>query len=141
MKKGLITLLVILSCSLLVHGQADSSKNNEEKTDSAVFFLTSETLPEFKGGQNALQLFLRDNIKYPKKALKNKTEGMVLVMFTINENGSVDNVIVISRPNGDGLEEEAIRVVQLTSNKWIPATQMGKKVKVRQTLPINFQLN
>ena len=39
------------------------------------------------------------------------------------------------------LEEEALRVVNLTSGKWNPAEEKGKKVRCRYMLPISFRLN
>ena len=39
------------------------------------------------------------------------------------------------------LEEEALRVVNLTSGKWKPAENNGKKVRSHFTLPINFRLS
>ena len=38
------------------------------------------------------------------------------------------------------LEEEAIRVVRLTSGKWTPGEQDGQKVRVKFSLPITFRL-
>ena len=39
------------------------------------------------------------------------------------------------------LEEEALRVVNLTSGKWNPAEEKGKKVRCKYMLPISFRLN
>lgn len=39
------------------------------------------------------------------------------------------------------LEEEALRVVKLTSGKWEPAEEKGKKVRCRYMLPLSFRLN
>lgn len=39
------------------------------------------------------------------------------------------------------LEEEAMRVVSLTSGQWTPATNKGEKVRTSFTLPITFCLN
>lgn len=41
---------------------------------------------------------------------------------------------------GYGLEEEAIRVVNLTSGLWTPAELREKKVRMRYRLPIKFAL-
>ena len=39
------------------------------------------------------------------------------------------------------LEDEAVRVIKLSSGKWTPGKQKGKKVRVTFTLPIAFRLN
>ena len=38
------------------------------------------------------------------------------------------------------LEDEALRVVRLTSSKWKPGEQHGKKVRTKYSLPIMFRL-
>ena len=38
------------------------------------------------------------------------------------------------------LEDEALRVVRLTSSKWKPGEQHGKKVRMKYSLPITFRL-
>lgn len=39
------------------------------------------------------------------------------------------------------LEDEAVRVIKLSSGEWTPGKQKGKKVRVSFTLPIAFRLN
>jgi protein TonB len=48
---------------------------------------------------------------------------------------------MVTTPNlGNGLEEEALRVVKLMP-KWSPGQINGKNVKTRFTLPITYQIS
>ncbi|MCX6287991.1 MAG: TonB family protein [Bacteroidetes bacterium] len=95
-----------------------------------------EKQPEFPGGTTNLFRFLLENIKYPQKALTMKLKGKVLVGFTINSDGSVDNVEAM-RGIGGGCDEEAVRVVKLMP-KWKPGEDQGKPIDVSMVLPIKF---
>jgi TonB family protein len=96
------------------------------------------TTPEFPGGDDAFGKYLAVNIAYPANAKKNKMEGIVMVAFIINADGSVGQTRVISSPSAD-LSEEAVRVIK-ASPHWKPATENGKPVEGTRIIPINFKL-
>jgi TonB family protein len=103
----------------------------------AQIFKLIEEQPEYKGGMAALYAFFDRNLKYPKEAKRKGTRGRVYVSFVIGKNGEIDNVSTF-RSLGDGCDEEAERLIALTSGNWIPGKQMGKPVRVKMTLPIRF---
>jgi|SRR5687768_5189571 len=98
-----------------------------------------EIMPEFIGGQAKLYQFIGDNIKYPVSARKNGVSGNVVVQFDVNKDGALTNIQTVRGP-GYGLDEEAMRVVQLMDHMWIPGSKDGIPVTVRFTLPIKFVL-
>lgn len=110
----------------------------EEEIENDVFVLV-EQMPEFPGGQEAMFKFLSATIIYPKEARDNGIEGKVFVNFTIEKDGSINEVKVI-RGVHPLLDEEAVRVVE-SFPKWKPGTQKGKTVRVSYNLPLNFVLN
>lgn len=85
--------------------------------------------------------FIYKNLKYPPDARKNRVEGMCVVQYVIDKDGSVTN-IKLARDIGAGCGEAAIDVVKLMNKieKWTPGTQRGKNVKVLYTLPVRFKL-
>ena len=113
-----------------------------EKEDKKVVddpeFIVVEQQPEFKDGLKALYRFLSDNIKYPAIARESAIEGTVYVGFVVGRDGTIRDVVV-KRGLGGGLNEEAVRVIQLMP-KWNPGKQNGKAVSVAFTLPIKFRL-
>lgn len=79
------------------------------------------------------------NFKYPEEALKNEIQGRVLVQFTINENGAVQDIRMRGPKGGELLEKEARRLVTELP-KFIPGKHNGKVVKVKYGIPITFKV-
>ena len=97
-----------------------------------------EQMPEYPGGMQALFEFLKENIKYPEDAQKQKVEGRVLVKFVVETDGSISNIEVVKNAF-PSLDAEAERVVRIMP-KWTPGKQKGQVVRVKFVLPINFSL-
>jgi periplasmic protein TonB len=103
-----------------------------------VVFVIVEKMPEPIGGFGSFYKRLSNTIKYPKQAIRNRTEGKVIVEFIIDPSGEpVDFKILLGI--GSGCDEEAIRVLKLV--KWEPGKQRGRPVPVKKVLPVYFMLN
>ncbi|MCQ2186745.1 MAG: TonB family protein [Bacteroidales bacterium] len=100
-----------------------------------------DTFPLFKGEDphGAFSEWVNSKLRYPEDAMRNGTEGTVLVSFTINEDGRVASMQILESPC-PSLGMEALRVLA-KSPKWTPGTVNGKPVKVRYTFPIGFHIN
>ena len=100
----------------------------------------ADPMPEFPGGNEALQKFMASNIRYPQVCMELDVQGKVYVRFVVNTDGSIVNVEVL-RGIKDCLEldKEAIRFVK-SMPKWQPGILNGKPVKAYMTLPIRFHL-
>ncbi|MEM6699906.1 MAG: TonB family protein, partial [Bacteroidota bacterium] len=95
-----------------------------------------------KCSQDALLEYLYTNLRYPKAAKDAGVEGMCVVQFTVEKDGSVSDVAVV-RDVCVGLGDESARVVEKMNEdsiRWIPGVQRGRTVRVRFTLPIKFDL-
>ena len=108
------------------------SQKNEKVFDVA------EQMPEYPGGMQALYEFLKENIKYPEDAKKQKVEGRVIATFVVETDGSISNVEVVKHAF-PSLDAEAVSVIQAMP-KWTPGKQSGKVVRVKYTVPVNFNL-
>jgi protein TonB len=62
----------------------------------------------------------------------------VLVSFCVNEDGSVNPVLIYKGVDPE-LDNEAVRVIGLLP-AWKPGILMGKPVRVWYTLPVTFSL-
>jgi periplasmic protein TonB len=102
-------------------------------------FRTVEQMPEPIGGAAAWGKFLNKNLKYPTMAVDERIQGKVWVSFIVEKDGHLSN-IVVERGLGYGTTEEAIRVLKMAP-AWKPGIQNGQPVRVRYTLPINFQIS
>ena len=111
----------------------------EEEEEEEVIFVVVETMPEFPGGQQALFKYLSENVKYPVIAQENGIQGRVICQFVVNKDGSIVDVEVVRSGGDPSLDKEAVRVIK-SMPKWKPGKQRGKAVRVKYTVPVNFQL-
>ncbi|MDT8413325.1 MAG: energy transducer TonB [Vicingaceae bacterium] len=121
----------------IVVEEINSNSLNNQPSDNDVATIVEE-MPEFKGGMNQLFTYLKENVEYPKAALRMGISGTVYVNFTVAKDGSLENVNVIKEVD-PLLDREAVRVVKSMPN-WIPGKQKGKAVKVSYNLPVSFKL-
>ncbi|MDR3250799.1 MAG: TonB family protein [Tannerella sp.] len=113
-------------------------KEEEEEPDADFIFVTAEKMPEFPGGDAALLKWINEHITYPTIASENGIQGRVFCEFTVNADGSVQDVIAI-KPLDPNLDREALRVLRLLP-KFKPGEQRGKPVRVKYSVPVRFQL-
>ena len=93
---------------------------------------------EFPGGMPALREFLAENCHYPKEAQDNGQQGVVLLEFVVEEDGTISTITVL-RSACEALDEEAIRVVKAMP-KWKPGENNGQPCRSYFQLPITFTL-
>ncbi|WP_321333557.1 M56 family metallopeptidase [uncultured Bacteroides sp.] len=125
-----------VATAMQIINQKDSLKKDSEESP---VFMVVEQMPEYPGGQKALMTFLSQNIKYPAIAKDRKIQGRVIAQFVVDKDGSVSEPHVI-RSISPELDTEALRVIAMMP-KWKPGRQKGQEVRVKYTLPINFNLN
>ncbi|HRY33984.1 MAG TPA: TonB family protein [Bacteroidales bacterium] len=126
--------LTTLDCDLKSADRTEVKENIQLETKS--FLSSGEHLPEFPGGQAALQEYFRINLKYPDAARWKGLEGTVTISFYVNADGSLSDVKV-EQGLGSGCDEEAVRLVKRMP-KWKPAMKQGQAVRVKMTLPVRF---
>ena len=107
------------------------------KDTSTTYFIV-EKIPEFPGGEQALRVFIANNIKYPVLAMEQGIQGKVYVTFVIDQNGYPCDARVAAGVH-PVLDAEALRVVS-TLPRWTPGMQRGIPVRVSYTVPIGFYL-
>jgi TonB family protein len=101
-------------------------------------YLITDNKAMFPGGNDSLNKFRSNNLKYPVAALSNKFGGSEGVSFIVNENGSLSDFSV---SNGicPSLDAEVLRVAKLMPS-WKPGIEKGKPVKSRNSVYFNFNL-
>ena len=134
----MLVFLIGMFLPTLFFAQNAKNDNAVAGKDAEYEFSQLDAQPEFPDGNTGLAKYLSENIKYPKKALKNGISGKVFVQFVIDKKGKVTNVVV---PRGvdKNLDKEAQRVVK-SMPAWKPGMKDGAPVSVRYTIPINFKL-
>lgn len=102
-------------------------------------FTSFEQHPQYIGGIDELYRLILKNLIYPPEAKRSKLQGRVHASFVIIESGTVEDIEIV-KGIGSGCDEEAKRVIQLTSGRWIPGYQRGKAIRVSMSIPIHFKL-
>jgi protein TonB len=110
-----------------------------KKTDEETPFIPIEKEAEFPGGVQAWARFLNKTLRYPDQAMSADIQGIVMVEFIVDADGSVSDVKAVSGPEEGGLREEAIRVIK-KSGKWVPALQNGRYVRAYRRQPVIFKV-
>ena len=130
--------LIILSLMALFGLTTVSAQKTVVAQKNQKVFDVVEQMPEYPGGIQALFEYLSQNVKYPVDAEKQKVEGRVIATFVVETDGSISSIEVV-KPAFPSLDAEAIRVLS-GMPKWTPGKQSGKEVRVKYTVPINFNL-
>lgn len=78
------------------------------------------------------------NIVYPAEARDAGIEGMAVVSFIVEKDGSITNTTILRSLSAE-LDEEVLRVVGLMPH-WMPGKQAGETVAVKFHLPVRFKL-
>ena len=137
--KNFLFLLLAFFAIQSVSAQEKNLVQEKKLLDDNLIYNTVgiEVKPQYPGGIEAFYKHISKNYITPgDKAFKG---GKVLITFVIEKDGSMTEMKVI-RDRGFGTGEEAIRVLKLCE-KWTPAEQNGKKVRVLYSLPIALTSN
>ena len=116
-----------------------TSANAAMKPDKNGVYDMTEVRPAYPGGHDALSDYITTHIEYPQMAIDDNKEGTVNVQFIVDENGKVHDARVVGGKLGDGLDEEAERIISQMP-KWTAGKVKGNTVKTRVTLPITYKI-
>ena len=95
-----------------------------------------EQMPEFPGGQEAMEKYINDNVRFWEviKEWQCDVSGKIFVGFIVEPDGSITNVKVL-RGIEKHCDEEAMRVVK-SMPKWKPGMLNGEPVRVSYMVPV-----
>ena len=114
--------------------EIDTVKHIVDTTKIYEFALVHQK-PKFPNGQQEMLKFIVNNINIKQSEFNGCTK--VYVQFTIERNGEISKPRIIKGCNNI-LDREAMNVVKKLP-KWIPGKIHNTSVRVKYTLPINFE--
>lgn len=94
--------------------------------------------PLYLGGSVEIGKLIGSKIKYPVIAQENNVSGVVEISFTIDINGKTSNYKV-KKGIGSGCDEEALRVVKMIPENWLPGIYNGQTVTVEYVMPVIYK--
>lgn len=112
--------------------------NPSALAEAPINFTVVQKIPEFPGGWSAFMQWLTKNLKYPIVAQKNKIQGMVVVSFIVNKDGSIAE-LKVSTSVDPLLDKEALRVMKMMPN-WKPGMDRNKVCRTMIAVPVVFKL-
>ena len=142
---------------LLTFGLATTSAAAQNGSAPSELFKVVDNMPLFPGcdelengpyhemkrcaDQRMLE-YIYGNVEYPQEAQEAKVEGMTVIQFIVEKDGTLSNAHILRNP-GAGTGEEALRVVNKMNAdglRWRAGVQDGQPVRVTFNLPIKFKL-
>lgn len=152
------TLFFTAAACLLLSLSAKAQDSLNTQANLPMLFETKEIdiMPRFPGCEHLnisdelkkqcadrkMMEFIFSKIEYPRTARKKGVEGIVVVSFVVEKNGTITDIVMV-RDIGAGCGEEALRVVKLMEKekiKWSPGIKDNKPVRVQFNLPVKFKL-
>ena len=107
-----------------------------DDSDEPEVYQIVEQMPEFPGGQEAMEKYINDNVRFWEviKEWQCDVSGKIFVGFIVEPDGSITNVKVL-RGIEKHCDEEAMRVVK-SMPKWKPGMLNGEPVRVSYMVPV-----
>ena len=140
------TILVMLVAIMLTLAGAA-----QEETSSIVLDLEGVEIspPQFTGVPNyakssgnldLVKKYLKQNIKYPREAVRCNIEGTEVVKFTVTEAGAIKDIRILNTVC-PAIDAEMVRVLQSTKGMWQPGLKNGQPASMTQEVTLAFALN
>ena len=123
-----------------------ATKKTTEQEDRRIYNIADETpyfskCKDIECSKAAINQFLAEHLNYPSIAKEDGIEGVVLLSFIVNKNGTVQDIKIL-KDIGHGFGKEAVRVIQLMGKKgiiWTPGKKEGKPIRFKYHLPVRFE--
>ena len=106
--------------------------------NSDLIYNIAEVMPEYRGGMKNFVKYLNHVAAYPEEKQKSGVEGVVVIQFVVEKDGSISQTDIVRRlePELDSLALNAIK----RSPRWIPAKDAGRTVRCRYSMPVPFKI-
>ena len=115
----------------------------QPQEDEDLIFVNIHQPLEFPGGEQALRIFINENLRFPIEATEVDVQDRVVVQFWVEKTGKISNIEVVRSPH-PAFDKEAIKVIELMPD-WTPGelfnmtTNQWEIVRMKMILPINFR--
>lgn len=111
-----------------------ATSNFSGLNESEVELQSENKAASFPGGEEALQDFIKKNLRYPNEA---RRYGKVIVEFTVKKSGKCTDFTIVKSVI-DELDFSAVETLQ-GMPMWEPAIKNGKKVESKVKVDVLFK--
>lgn len=103
-------------------------------------FVIVEKQPTYHGGtEREFQNHVQQLVRYPVRAQEDGISGTVFLGFVVDENGDLIHPEILRSP--DDLLSQAVLDALKKTDKWEPGEQRTRKVKVRFSIRVKFEMH
>ncbi len=127
----------------------DGPRNDSRNLHDSMASTPSVASPERKNDPKAgdeVQTFkdrilsaIHEAVYYPRAALRHMAHGRAVVSFTINKDGSLAHVVIVTPANSQVLNQAALKIVEKASSHFPPVPDSMAKEQVTYVIPIVFK--
>ena len=129
----------ILALILCVNSYANTPFQRWLEANQIVHPDSLDILAQFPGGKEAQLKFLKEHIAYPQEAIAQGIEGIVYIVYIIDEYGNTSDMRIRGGLGG-GISEEVLRVVGQMP-RWEPGTINGEPQRTAFQMSVGFALS
>lgn len=136
------TKVVIILCMILpiiTFGQNKKSNSMEEITVIPPIFPSAEMIWQGKDVKS-IDDFLANNIEFPQKSVNGRLQGTEVIQFVVTPKGELTDFNVINSVCSE-IDKEVIRVLEVSSGMWKPASVNGEPVAMVKEVSLVFKLH
>ena len=108
--------------------------------DNDKTFDYAEIMPLYPGGEEQLYRDLMSMVKYPESARQKNSQGMVMLSFVVERDGSITDVKALREVKGAPELTSAATRALVKLKPFEPAMVNGNKVRCRMAIPVQFSL-
>ena len=101
-------------------------------------YSTAAKMPEFKGGMRRFWDYMERNLVYPEKDKAAGREGVVVVQFIVEADGTITEPKVMRKAT-QAMNEAALALIE-NMPEWTPASDNGKLIRCKYSVPVKFEL-
>jgi protein TonB len=135
--------------ALQEHSLKDDRPNNSESLHDSVHSTPSVAMLERKASPKAgdeaesykdlILSAIHEAAYYPRAALKTKSHGQTVVCFTINKDGSLASVSIVTHADSEILDDAALMILKKASSHFPPIPEVLMKDQLTYVVPIVFK--
>ncbi|MFT5725153.1 MAG: protein TonB [Bacteroidia bacterium] len=120
----------------------DLGDDEPEDTDEVFKWFQVQEKATFPGGDAAMDAYIREHMLIPDIAYEEAENGTVVVGFTVEKDGSLSNIHIVSKKRliGYGVEKAAMAVIKKMP-RWKPALQRDKPARMAFQKPIRLKFD
>ena len=123
-------LLIIITFACFINAASGQKKDS--------IYNYPPLMPEYRGGPDAMKMFIARNKRYPEKEKRVRKEGRIWVSAIVDTAGILTN-IRLARGVSAGFDSEALSLIRIMP-AWLPGYTDSGAVRTQINIPVDFTL-